>query len=95
MNLKQKREIVKRFKTGEPIFHIAFSMDNLNSLEVDAIIRDFMNGKFSLDKTERRKPEFCPNCSKYGLRPYIDPDTGGYTRCSLCKWTSIDGDKDG
>lgn len=41
------------------------------------------------------KPELCPNCLKYGLRPYIDPNIGGYVRCSLCNYVRVEGGEDG
>ena len=32
------------------------------------------------------KADKCPQCSRYGFRPYIDPEIGGYMRCSYCKF---------
>ena len=53
--MKQKREIVKRFKAGEPMYYIAFSPGLNNSLEVEQAIRDFLNNKFSLKAKKREK----------------------------------------
>ena len=59
MTLKQKREIVKRFKAGESLW----SLDAWWKSECivgprshpEAIIRDFLNNKFSLKAKKREK----------------------------------------
>ena len=62
MTLKQKRKIVVRFKAGEPIYLIALpkrprSIPDLVSrmADVEQVIRDFMNNKFSLKAKKREK----------------------------------------
>lgn len=57
MNLKQKREIVRRFKAGESIEDIAIDVllygatsDQIK--RVQQVLRDFLNGKFTLEPAE-------------------------------------------
>ena len=68
MTLKQKREIVGRFKAGERVIALAYAIkadgnerkpSTLNAeiqarLKVEQVLRDYMNGKFEL-KPRRKK----------------------------------------
>lgn len=53
LTLNKKRAVVGRFKAGDPIYEIAFDvlgMQHLNSSEIEVVLRDYLNGKFSLSK---------------------------------------------
>lgn len=55
MTLKQKREIVIDFKSGVSMTNIYYRTPlPIERDEIEQVIRDFMNGKFSL-KPKRRK----------------------------------------
>ena len=54
MTLKQKREIVARFKAGEFVLVLALVFDKPYDL-LEAVLRDYMNGKFSLKPERKRK----------------------------------------
>ncbi len=30
------------------------------------------------------KGEKCPNCGRFTFKPFIDPNIGGYMKCSSC-----------
>ncbi len=53
LTLKQKREIVRRFWAGESVHGIACTIHDgahyPGTDPVEAVIRDYMNGKFSLE----------------------------------------------
>lgn len=55
LNLKQRREIVLRFKAGEVMSFLWLAFNLHDRTEVEQIIRDFMNGKFKLTP-ERKTP---------------------------------------
>ncbi len=48
LTLKQKREIVGKFKLGWSILGIA-QAKNIFTLEIEFIIRDYLNGEFKLE----------------------------------------------
>lgn len=54
MTLKQKRKIVQKFRTGETVFSVAYALIVAPELiarryqVVEDVLRDFMNGKFTL-----------------------------------------------
>ena len=56
MTLKQKREIVTRFKAGKSMWSLFVTVRMVASdNEVEAVIRDYMNGKFALKPERKRK----------------------------------------
>ena len=59
LTLKQKREIVREFKSGISTWTIARVMGGFVDFGTDDVedsIRDFINGKFTLPAPKRRKP---------------------------------------
>ena len=61
MTLRQKREIVKRFKKGDRAEQVAFWLRDQLKLKVvpfsavEQVLRDYMLGKFSLEPKRRAK----------------------------------------
>lgn len=59
LTLKQKRELVREFKSGVTIFYIAACLqgvpvaDGSVQMLVQNVIRDYMNGKFKLTPARR------------------------------------------
>ncbi len=58
MMVNQKREIVRRFRVGERVESIAGRIADWQYCIVERVLRDFMNGKFSLEP--RRKTRIGP-----------------------------------
>ena len=52
MRLKQKRQIVRKFMAGRGVAWLAWKLD-MEQLEVNDVIRSFMNGEFALAPTKR------------------------------------------
>ncbi len=55
MTLKQKREIVRRFLGGESIREIQWRTGWCNMIDMEDILRDFINGRFSLEPKRKVK----------------------------------------
>lgn len=62
MKVSLKREIVRRFKAGETCFNIASDINPSRGLwegplvaDIEAVIRDVMNGKFQLEAAPKRR----------------------------------------
>ncbi len=60
LTLKQKREIVRRFWAGESIGQIAIRIyegwiTHEQHDSIEQVIRDYMNGKFSLEPKARKR----------------------------------------
>jgi hypothetical protein len=36
--------------------------------------------------------ELCPRCNRYTLEPFIDPNVGGFVRCSRCGYELAEAD---
>lgn len=54
MTLKQKRAIARLFKAGWRVLGIAQQFDEMTDV-IEQVLRDFMNGKFSLAKESSGK----------------------------------------
>ena len=68
MTLKQKREIVRRFKDGITVYGIAktgpdFEPKQHDRLIVENVLRDYINGKFTLEP-KRKLVEGCSDCER-------------------------------
>lgn len=67
LKIRQKREIVRRFKTGESRLTIAWdAFNDVNFQEstiydredaIEQVLRDYMNGKFTLTHKTRKSKE--------------------------------------
>ena len=55
MTLEQKREIVRRFMDGQSLFIIDWRRRGIDDDEAEDVLRDFINGKFTLDTKKGKR----------------------------------------
>lgn len=66
MTIKQKRLIMKQFKEGKDVFALGKSIDGFKyfgTAHVEQVIRDFMNGKFTMEPKHSTHVRYHKDCA--------------------------------
>lgn len=63
LTLKTRRDVIRRFKDDQNLAYLE-KIYYLEGYQIQQVLRDFLNGKFSLEPKREASKSRCPNCGK-------------------------------